>query len=147
VPIGVRGKYVYALLIWKTFGQPFHLAGISPGDASLLENARNAWPDSSGYTPILIDNGANLYLHFPQIDDHNLMMLRRGFKIPDSVSIAFTESTGDNNTAYISPMIKNGTFKKDSLPGVAYLSDSRRIFKYLILRDLQQKRKNTKALQ
>jgi hypothetical protein len=132
VPIRARSKYLYIITIQKLKG---HFSVVGMSGASQWESVRTLWPESSGYIPILINIRTTQLLHFPQIDDYNLVTLRRGYKLADSVAIAFDESTGDNNASYISPGIKNKSSKIGKLPKGAYLSDSKRIFKYLKRRE------------
>ena len=134
VPIRAHGKYIYVLTITKVQGK--YMAGITAAGIENWERSRTFWPESSSYIPILVDCGPNLFFHFPQIDDHNLMQFRQGYKIADSVAIALNESTGDNNPLYISPGIKNKSLK--TVPGRGgYLSDSKKIFRLLKKRELK----------
>lgn len=126
LPIPVNGKYLYLVTIAKSKGS-FSVVGIGPVDEN-WGNASAFWSESSGYKPILIHYGSRDFFHFPQIDKYNLMTLRR---YKDSVTVSFDESTGDNNPAYVSPVMKNSVFKTMKYPQGAYLSDSRKIFKYL----------------
>ena len=136
VPINALGKTLYTIKICSNEG-PFLICGMGVGLSKDLDRAQETWLKNIPYAPIIIDAGPNLFLHFPQIDDYNLLLLRQGYKFADSVAIAFDISTGDNNPAYASPGIKKGQFNKSNLPKNVYLSDSRRIFKHFIKRAIK----------
>lgn len=138
VPIRAHGKYLYSITISK-LKNIFKIGRISPisSGSEDWESARTSWPEDSENIPILIRCDGSAFLHFPQIDGYNLMTLRKGYANEDSVSKAFDESTGDNNPAYASPGIKKRNIIAGKLSKGAYLSDSRKIFKYLIKRQLE----------
>jgi hypothetical protein len=140
VPIIAHGKYLYVILFRKLGpADAYHAVQlISPGETvDNWKNAKAMWPESAGYCPVFIECESSRLFHFPQIDNHNLMAIRRGYAQADSFALDFDEATGNNNPAYASPGMKNGAFKMGKLHTGSYLADSRIVFKHLKKRQME----------
>lgn len=138
VPIRSKGKYLYIIQITKRNSNDlYHISEID-ANCKDWEEINKLRPESQENIPILIEITHNKLFHYPKIDKYNLLMLSQEYKIPDSVSIAFTQSNGDSNDKYVSPKLKNKFYKHGTYPNGAYLSDSRRVFKIIKKRALKE---------
>jgi len=80
VPIQVNGKFLYCIHI-SFFQGRMQLVGLGPYLCDIMQKVRTAWPESTGINPVCVDFGTYDFLHFPQIDDYNLLYVVPGFKV------------------------------------------------------------------
>ena len=137
VPIITHGRILYIVHISKIKGSTNTyriVENTSSGDKGRnWESAKKLWPESSGYYPIYIDCDHSQLFHFPQIDDHNLLMLNKGYVNPDSFSLLFHDAGRKNDPSYgeMNHIINN----------VGDLIDNRKAFEILRTQELERRQR------
>lgn len=127
----VNGKTLYLLVLTrKSPDEKYTIPTIAFGKD--WDEKRVAWPENSGYTPVFVRCGNRNFLHFPEIDDYNLMNFYERYGSNDPVANAFEEVPGEENSTYISSEVKGKKFINKPLPQGAYLADCRKIFKKIV---------------
>jgi len=141
VPIITHGRVLYIVHIIKIEGSTNAyriVENTSSRDQSRnWENAIKLWPKSSGFYPIYIDCDHSQFFHFPQIDDHNLLMLNKGYVNPDSFSLLFHDAGRENDPSYgeLNHIINN----------VGDLTDNRKAFEILREQELERREHSKKV--
>ena len=115
LPIRVKGQYIYQIKIAKKDGKWLKVAMDQLRKNNLWQQFRAKYPESSGINPILIYDGQEQYLFFPQKKRFNFFYIKYGNWKDDM-------------------LVRNTSNSIDSL------DEDRKFIKYLI-----QKGKDTKA--